>query len=147
MLHFEGDTELSKAPADLWKKLNDASFLVQCIPGVESTSKADATAATCIIRPGLSFVRGTLEINLRIVEAVPGQSLRVLMHAKGIGSSNDVETVLKFAPHQGGLRIHWTADVTNLSGLVRAVPQGLLKGAGQKVINDVWASIQNKLSK
>jgi len=145
MLHFEGDSDFPLPPEPLFARLSDARFLVQCIPGVESVSQAESHRAVCVLRPGLSFVRGTLEIALQVTEAIATTSLRVLAHGKGIGSSNDVEAVLAFAPQDGGTRVHWTADVTNFGGLLKAVPQGLLKGAAQKVIADVWEAVKTKV--
>src|SRR5258708_6606698 len=98
MLHFEGDTDFPQPPAQVFAKLSDARFLVQCIPGVESVKKSESVESVCILRPGFSFVRGTLEITMQIVEAAAATKVRVLAHAKGIGSSNDVEGVLTFAP-------------------------------------------------
>ena len=40
MLQFEGDRDFTLAPADLWAKLTDARFLVQCIPDVDSEDVA-----------------------------------------------------------------------------------------------------------
>jgi carbon monoxide dehydrogenase subunit G len=145
MLRFEGDTNFPQPPAAVFARLSDARFLVQCIPGVESVSQAEPTVAVCVLRTGFSFIRGTLEITLRVVEAVEPQLLRFHAHGKGIGSSNDVEAVLNFAPLDGGTRIHWSADITNLTGLIKAVPQGLLKGAAQKVIADVWTTVQARM--
>jgi carbon monoxide dehydrogenase subunit G len=146
MLHFEGDTDFAKPPAEVFAKLSDARFLVQCIPGVESVTRSEPAESVCILRPGFSFVRGTLEITMRVVEAVAPVKVRVLAHGKGIGSSNDVEGVLLFAEQDGGTRSHWTADVTNLGGLLKAIPQGLLRGAAQKVIADVWESVKLKVA-
>ena len=47
---------------------------------------------------------------------------------------------------EGGSRVHWTVDITELGGLLKAIPQGLLKGAAQKVIDDIWASIASRLA-
>jgi carbon monoxide dehydrogenase subunit G len=146
MLHFEGDTDFPQLPAVVFAKLSDAGFLVQCIPGVEEIKKSEPAASICILRPGFSFVRGTLEITMQVAESVAGSKIGAVAHARGIGSSNDVEAVLLLAPQDGGTRVHWTADVTNLGGLLRAIPQGLLRGAAQKVIADVWESIKAKLA-
>jgi len=146
MLHFEGDTDFPQPPAAVFAKLSDARFLVQCIPGVEQVNTSEPAESICILRPGFSFVRGTLEITVQIVEATDASKIRALAHGKGIGSSNDVEAVLLLAPQDGGTRVHWTADVTNLGGLLKAIPQGLLRGAAQKVIADVWESIRVKLA-
>lgn len=146
MLHFEGDKDFPRPPAELWTKLSDARFLVQCVPGVETVAQAEPAQAVWILRPGLSFMRGTLEITLTIIEAVPETSVRVLAHSKGIGSTSTVEAVLSFAPQVNGTQIHWTADLKELGGLLKAVPQGLLKASAQKVIADVWTEVEAKLA-
>lgn len=145
MLHFEGDTDLAQPPHDAWAKLSDARFLVQCVPGVEKVVQAEPGDAKCVLRPGLSFVRGTLEVTAKIVEAVVDEKVRIACHGKGIGSSNDLDLALAFAPKDAGTRIHWIADVKNLSGLLRAVPSGLLQAAAQKVIAQVWDAAKKKL--
>lgn len=145
MLHFEGDADFPQPPAEIFPRLSDARFLVECIPGVESVRKAEPTEAQCVLRPGLAFVRGTLEITLKVVETAAPTSLRLQAHSKGIGSSNDVTGLLTFTPHDDGTRIHWVADVTNLTGLLKAVPQGLLKGAAMKVIGQVWDAVRERL--
>jgi carbon monoxide dehydrogenase subunit G len=146
MMRFEGDRELSQSPAEVWSKLSDARFLVQCVPDVESISQSQADRAICSIRPGLAFVRGSLELTVQVAEAVPENSVRLLLHTKGIGSSSDVEAFLTLAPRDGGTQVHWIAGIKNLSGLLKAVPQGLIKAAAQKLIADVWAAVIDKLS-
>jgi len=144
-LHFEGDNEFLQPPAELFARLSDARFLVSCLPDVESTTKTETTAAECVVRPGFSFVRGSIQLTLKVAEAVADKSLRILAHGKSIGASNDLELNLNLAPKDSGTRVHWTADITNLTGLLKLAPQGLLKGAAQKVINDVWEAVRKKL--
>ena len=145
MVQFEGDKEIPQPPGEVWQKLSDARFLVQCIPDVESVSQAEADKSVCVLRPGFGFVRGTLELTLQVVEAVPESSVQLLLHTKGIGSSSDVEANLKLTPRDGGTRVHWIAGIKNLSGLLKAVPQGLIKAAAQKVIADVWTAVESRI--
>jgi carbon monoxide dehydrogenase subunit G len=145
MLHFEGDKDFPQAPAELWSKLSDARFLAESIPDVQSVTQAEAQAAALTVRPGFSFVRGTLDVTLRVAEPVEASSVRLLAHSKGIGSSSDVEATLKFAPQGGGTQVHWVVEVKQLGGLLKAVPQGLIKASAQKVIGDVWASVEKRL--
>ena len=140
MLHFEGTQDFAQTPAEVRVKLTDARFLAECIPDRQSLTATSAEEAVCSIRPGFAFVRGSLEVTLRVAE-VTDQSAKLALHSKGIGSSSDVEAVLQFLPHESGTRVQWTADVTSLGGLLKAVPQGLLKAAAQKVIADVWAAL------
>ena len=145
MLHFEGDKDLAQPPSIVWSKLSDARFLVSCIPGVEAIASAEPTTATCTLRPGFAFVRGTLELTLTVTSAVPDQSVHLLLQTRGIGSTSEVEADLAVAPQGTGTRLHWAADVKTLGGLLKAVPQGLIKAAAQKVIADALAAVEAKL--
>jgi carbon monoxide dehydrogenase subunit G len=97
------------------------------------------------LRPAFGFVRGTLDITLRVLDVVPGSSVRYHVHGKGIGSSNEVEAALHATPADGGSHVHWTADVTQLGGLLKAIPPGLIRASAQKVIDDVMNQVQTKL--
>jgi carbon monoxide dehydrogenase subunit G len=145
MLHLQGSQDFAKPVAEVWAKLSDARLLAPCIPGVETIKQADADTAVCVIRPGFTFIRGTLELTLRVRERVPDSLVRLQMNGKGIGSTTEVTAVLNFQPREGGSRVEWTADVT-LGGLLRAVPSGLIQAAAQKVIGDAWAAIAAKMN-
>src|SRR5690349_13576511 len=85
MLKFEGDRDFALAPADLWTKLTDPRFPVQCLPDVETVKESDAEHAAVVLRPSFAFVRGTLDMTMRVVDPAPPTSARVLVHSKGIG--------------------------------------------------------------
>jgi carbon monoxide dehydrogenase subunit G len=143
---FEGDRDFPHPTDALFARLSDARFLVQCIPDVESVKSQEANGAVLVLRPGFSFVRGTLEVTMQIVDAVAPVSERVLLHSKGIGSSSDVEATLTLAAQEGGTRVHWTAEVKSLGGLLKMIPAGLVRGAAEKVINDAWERVTAKLA-
>jgi carbon monoxide dehydrogenase subunit G len=145
MVRFEGDRDFPHSPADLFPKLADAQFLASCLPDVEKLEHADADRAVMVLKPGLAFVRGALDVTLEVVERSPPTSARIRATGKGIGSTSAVEATLAFAAHDGGARVHWTADVTELGGLLKMVPAGLIRGAAQKVVADAWGAIEAKL--
>ena len=146
MLHFEGDREFSQSSSDLWSKLSDPRFLVHCLPDMESVSRVEADLAEFKLRPGLSFVRGTLDVNMRRGECLPEKSVRFTVEGKGIGSTSKVEAVLTLEPAAKLTRVHWRVDIMELGGLLKAIPQGLIKASAQKVISDIWASVEKKLA-
>ena len=146
MLRFEGDRDFRQAPAELWAKLTDARFLVQCIPDVEAVRQVEPGRAGVVLRPGFAFVRGTLDLTLEVVDAVAATSARLLLRAKGMGSSSDVEATLALAPQGEGTRVHWAVEVKALGGLLKPVPQGLIRGAAQKVVTDAWAAVDARLA-
>jgi carbon monoxide dehydrogenase subunit G len=145
MLRFEGDRTLGQPLEVVWTKLTDARFLVKCIPDLESVSTLEPDHLTMVLRPSLAFVRGTLDVDLRVVDAVPQKSVRVINRSKGIGSSSTVDSTLIFSPVDAGTLVHWTAEVKELGGLLKLIPPGLIRGAAQKVINDAWTIVEAKI--
>jgi carbon monoxide dehydrogenase subunit G len=145
MLQFEGDKTFPLPPKDVFAKLSDARFLVECIPNRDAVTLTEEKKAVCTQRPGFAFVRGTIELTIEVVEAVPDTSLRFLQHGKGIGSTSTVETLVTLTPKDAGTQVHWNAEIKNLGGLLKAIPSGLIRGAAQKVSADVWAEIEKRL--
>jgi carbon monoxide dehydrogenase subunit G len=146
MLHFEGDKDFSQPPGEVWTKLTDARFLVQCVPDLQKVSRAEPRTAVCTVRPAVGFVSGSLEVTLQVVDALEPVSARFLLQSKGIGSSNTVEVRMEVTPRDGGgTHVHWAADVTQLGGLLKMVPQGLIQASAQKVIGDVWTATEAKM--
>src|SRR5438105_2839772 len=84
---FEGDRDFPLKLSDVWAKLRDARWLVQCIPDTSPGEHGEPDRATCSVRPGFAFVRGSLDVVLEVAEAAESQSLRFLVTSKGIGSS------------------------------------------------------------
>jgi carbon monoxide dehydrogenase subunit G len=98
-----------------------------------------------VIRPSFAFVRGTLELSILVTEAVPDQSVGLHLRTKGIGNTSTVEALLTLAPQAAGTHVHWRAQVTEMGGLLKMVPEGLVRGAAQKVIADVWTAVEAHL--
>lgn len=142
---FEGDRDFPLKLSDVWAKLRDARWLVQCIPDASPGEHGEPDRATCAVRPGFAFARGSLDVVLEVAEAAENQTLRFLVASKGIGSSADVETILTFSSHDSATRVHWKAEIKRLGGLLKAVPAGLIRGAAQKVIEDVWTSVTERM--
>ena len=145
MLHFEGDRDFPLSPVDLWAKLRDARFLVTCIPEAAVQGVPERDKAACSVRPGFAFAGGSLDTTVEILDAKESTELRFRLSSKGIGTSSEVESMLTIAAAPGGSRVHWVADVKQLGGLLKAVPSGLIRGAAQKTIEDVWEGIGRKV--
>jgi carbon monoxide dehydrogenase subunit G len=146
MAHFEGDRDFTLPLAQVWLKLSDCRFLAECVPGMVSVRDASAESAVCVLKPGFSFVRGTLEVTLRRTEATPETALKYQVDGKGIGSSSRVVAALGLSPQGTGTHLHWSADITELGGLLRAIPQGLIKASAERVILDAWTAIDGRMT-
>ncbi|MGE3804251.1 MAG: SRPBCC domain-containing protein [Gemmataceae bacterium] len=145
MLEFSGERDFGRPVAEVFAKLGDVNFLSRCIPGAEGVSCPAPDTITGTLRPGFSFMRGTMNLTVRILEATPESTIRYQLAGKGIGSSNTVEVTLNLAPSARGTHAHYQAKVTEMGGLLKAIPQGLVKASAQKVIGDVWNEVDARL--
>lgn len=143
MIHFEG-TENFGVPLDvLYAKVTDASFLVNAMPDAEVV-EATPDRGVWKLKPGLSFLKGTIETTITVAERTPNAAKYTIV-GKGIGATSTVVADLKFEATEAGSRINWTGDVTALTGLLKLVPKGLMQATAQKVIADVWAAVHKAL--
>jgi carbon monoxide dehydrogenase subunit G len=145
-LHFEGERRLALPVGEVWPKLRDARFLVTCIPDATIAGEPTVDRAECVVKPNLTFVRGNLDVVVEMLEATEPRGLTVGILSKGIGSSSDVRAWLEFASEGEGTHIRWQADVLQLGGLLKMVPAGLIRGAANKAIDDLWNGIERRLA-
>lgn len=146
MLQFQGTEDLPRPPKEVWAQLSEADRLVEFVPDRESVKSAASDEAVCIVHPSLGFMRGNLEMTVRVLERQPENAVRVNFHSKGVGASSDVEVAIRLEPlGELATRVQWTAEVKQLTGLLRMVPQGLVRGAAQKVVGEVWTNVRAKL--
>ncbi|AWM36588.1 Carbon monoxide dehydrogenase subunit G (CoxG) [Gemmata obscuriglobus] len=145
MIHFEGDKRIGRPVAEVAAKLSDAGFLANSVPDAE-VSENTPDRATGKIKPKLSFLTGSLTLHAEVTTRVPGKSVAYRIETKTMGASSTVETTLVFGEAEGGTLVHWTGDIVAVTGLLKMVPKGLLEGTAKKVIEDVWAAVESKIT-
>lgn len=146
MLVFQGEKQFGNEPAIVWARLRDASFLVQCIPDASIEGAPTRDEAFASVRPGFSFVRGNLDITLHIIGSDEPRLVKALVLSKGVGANSEIEVAVAVSAGGQGTHVEWNAEVKTLGGLLKMAPTGLVRGAAQKVIEDVWANIEQRLA-
>lgn len=146
MQRIEGTYEFRLPMADLWTKLTDLPFLTRCLPDVASVKEMTDQKAALVVKPGFSFVRGELNLTLEKIDETPPVMARLRAHTKGVGTTSEVEAAFCLENITGGTRVHWSADVKELGGLLKAVPQGLVQAAAQRIVLDMMRGIEKNLS-
>jgi carbon monoxide dehydrogenase subunit G len=145
MIHFEGDKSFPLPIAQSSERLSDAGFLANCLPDAQ-VSEAAPEKAVWKLKPKLSFITGSLNVEMTRTEHVLGQSVAFRVFAKAIGATSTVLTHLTFTEAPGGgTAVHWTGDLTEVTGLLKIVPKGLIEGSARKVIEDVWVAVAEKM--
>lgn len=147
MIKLQGQKDYTVSADILWGKLSDMQFLVDCVPDKHDPKLVSPTKAEMIIRPNIAFLKGELTLVLEKTAETPPTAATLTLSTKGIGTTSTVvaQFEVQSAP-SGGSRLLWSAEVTQLGGLLKAVPKGFIQGAAQKQINDLLTSLETKLA-
>jgi carbon monoxide dehydrogenase subunit G len=140
-MRFQGERTYAQPPDVLFAQLGDARLLVQAVPDATVTGSPTADEAHCTVRPSFTFTRGNLDVTLRVADRQPTSALRFSIASKTLGGGADVDVALSLTPEGAGTKVAWQADLVKLSGLLKMVPTGLIRGAAQKVIDDAWTAL------
>ena len=95
----------------------------------------------------MPFARGATALTLRIAEVDEPSHLCVMVVGQGANFTSDVETHLTLSEHQGGTRVHWSADVKKLGGMLQMAPTAQVHAAAQKITQEVWSLVSARIGK
>ena len=146
MTQLSGEEHFTLEQTEIWARLTDTEFLAGCLPGLERVESDDSAFLVCRVRPGLSFLKGTIKVTLDAYGRQPPDSLRIRVHSKGIGSSALVETAVELTADDGGTRLAWVAEIVELGGLLKPVSRSLIQASARKVIADGWSGFRDALT-
>lgn len=144
-LDLEGVEHFSSKPDDVFRVLTDIDLMPTLIPDLQSSEKVDPQQLKCVVRPGFSFIRGKLNITIKLEDLAPPESAMMQIAARGIGTEIDIESRFNLSPEGEGTAMAWSANVTRLKGLVSAVSPALTSAAAGVVLRSGWTEIRKAL--
>jgi carbon monoxide dehydrogenase subunit G len=146
VLEFQGEELFACSPEKLFAALTDTEVLAATIPDLESSEKTGPHGMKCVVRPGFSFLRGTMKMDVAIKDLVPPKSAAMQVQAKGIGATLDIVSTMEIEPVDGGkAKLLWKARVEKLSGLVATVSRPLIQGAAGQVAKATWEKVRKRV--
>jgi carbon monoxide dehydrogenase subunit G len=144
MLTLAGQ-EVFKAPADqVFVEVTDLKKLSECIPDLQSYELLDENHLKCVVRPGFSFLRMKMKVDLTVVRYAAQRTATMLADARGIGASMAVQSRLQVSERPSGSVLDWSAEVVQMTGLVATISADLVRGAADQVIRDSWAKLRRQ---
>src|SRR6478672_9879544 len=82
---FGGHEQFASSPEKLFSLLTDLDSLAATIPDLVSAEKVDERTMRCVVRPGFSFLRGTMKLEIVMNEVTAPESATMNVSAQGIG--------------------------------------------------------------
>lgn len=146
-LEFGGEERFEAPPQKVYALLTDLDAMARTIPDLVSSEKVDEQTLRCVVRPGFSFMRGTMKLAISLADCQPPEQAAMNVAAQGIGVSMAVVSQLRVVPEGDGTRLEWQARVEQLKGLIAAVSPGLIKAAADQVIRHAWGEVRKELER
>ncbi len=143
-MQTHGDRNFRLPPDALFARLGDARWLVSTLTNVH-VQRADTDEAVWSMRPALSFLSGSIENTLSIVERQPNSRIRLRIHTRGIGATAEVEIRLDLQPSAEATAVRWSMSIPQMTGLLKLAPKGLLQATAGKVVEEVWNQVETAL--
>ncbi|MCE9606107.1 MAG: SRPBCC family protein [Planctomycetia bacterium] len=144
-LQFGGEERFVAPPTKVYALLTDLDGLAASIPDLVSAERVDERTLQCTVRPGFSFLRGTMKLRITLDDLAPPSAATLKIDAQGIGVAMKVVSQMQIDADGTGTKIVWRAEVPEMKGLVATVSPGLVKAAADQVIRHGWRQMHEKL--
>lgn len=146
---IHGERRITAERSRVWAALMDQEMLRIAIPGCEQlTATADASYALRV-KVGISAIRGTYDGSVRMSEAQPGHSYRLVASGAGMGGGAEGDAVITLVEDWDGTVVRYQADVKARGAIARSgtvvnplivsgqLHGGIAQGIGQALIEEV----------
>lgn len=140
-----GEEHFAVSQERVYALVTDLDAMAAAMPDLVSAERVDERTLKCVVRPGFSFLRGTMRLAITLLECEKPARAAMNVDAQGIGLSMRVASQLQIASEGNGSRLEWTAQIDELKGLISAVSPGLIKAAAEQVIRHAWGQVRRQL--
>ena len=146
MIELQGEQRFEQPKGVVADNLANLSALSRAIPGLDQIESNDGTTLVCRIRPALSFLTGTLRTTIVKQPASASEPIQLRINSRGIGGGATVTTRFQIAGGDTDAIVTWTAEVEELTGLLKPVGASLVQAAMEKVIDSSWDGFRAQLT-
>lgn len=144
-MEFGGAEHFAAPQEQVYALLTDLEAMSTIIPDLVSAEKVDDRTLKCVVKPGFSFLRGTMRLTITLGDCQPCEAAAMNVDAQGIGVGMSISSQLHVLPEDTGSRLEWQARIDQVKGLISAVSPTLIKAAADQVIRHSWAAVRSKL--
>jgi carbon monoxide dehydrogenase subunit G len=143
---FGGSEEFTVPPERVFGVLTDLDRMAGLIPDLSSTNKPDQRTLEAVVKPGFSFLRGTMKLRMELADVEPPHRATMRVASQGIGVAMKIESTFDVQPTPMGCRLDWHARVTEMKGLIATVSSALVKAAADQVIRQTWKQVHAEVN-
>ena len=137
-MEFEGTFSTPARIEKVWSTFFDPQGMKPCVPDLELMEIFDPMHHRLVFQVGLSFIKGTFDVDVRLMDVQMPNHARVKAHGTGQGSGVDVDATVDLMETAEGTDMHWKADA-HIVGKLATVGTRLIESTVEKRIDEFFA--------
>ena len=139
-----GEFEVRRSPEEVYDFLVDPQKFSPLLPDFESVSVQDANHFKVQVKVGISYIKGTAEINMLLAEADRPSRAQYKGEGKVAGGNVAIVAGFNLAPVAAGTKVTWQGEA-QVFGRLTSVAGGLLEPLGKKNVQRLIDALQAAL--
>ncbi|HXE89964.1 MAG TPA: carbon monoxide dehydrogenase subunit G [Terriglobales bacterium] len=144
-ISLSGEFEVKKSPEEVYEFLTDPKRFCPLLPGYQGSTIVDDKNFTVKVNVGVSHIRGTADVKLRLAEAEKPRRARYEGQGRMAGSSISLNAGFDLSKTGAGTKVAWKGESQIFGGLA-SMAGGLLEPMAKKNIQQVIDGLQKALS-
>jgi uncharacterized protein len=139
-----GEFEVKRKADEVYDFLTDPRKFAPLLPDFQSVSVHDDTHCNIQVKVGISYIKGTADMNLQLAEAERPIRAQYKGEGKVAGGNVAVTAGFKLSPVTGGTKVAWQGEA-QVFGRLTSVAGGLLEPLGKKNVQKLIDALQAAL--
>lgn len=142
-MDLEGKHRLHGSPEQVWNALHDTVLLVRCVPGCKQIEWIGTDTLEAEIELSIGNAHRSYKGRVRIADAEPHQSYKLLFGEDGHASS--VTALIELEADEGHTRLHYTVDA-QLDGYLARIGTPIAKAVAKRIAKRFFKHLNTELA-
>jgi carbon monoxide dehydrogenase subunit G len=139
-MKISGHKIIAATPEITYGLLTDPAVLVRTMPGLKKLEPAEENSYTAEMEIGVAAIKGKYKGRMRVADAEPAVSYRLLMEGQGPGGFVSVNIVVTFAGQNDGTDVVYEGEA-QIGGTIAGVGQRMLSGVANYLVNQFFTAV------
>jgi uncharacterized protein len=140
-IKLDGEFEVLRTPEEVYDFLTDPNRFAPLLPDFQSVTIRDANHFNIHVKVGISYIKGTADMNLQLAEAERPRRAQYKGEGKVAGGNVAVIAGFSLSAIDSGTKVAWQGEA-QVFGRLTSVAGGLLEPLGKKNVQKLIDALQ-----
>jgi carbon monoxide dehydrogenase subunit G len=144
-INFGGDFTVPRKRDDVYSFLTDPNRFAPLLPEFQSLSVQDDKNFNVRVSVGVSYIRGTADVKMELVQAQRPQRAQYKGRGSVAGGNVDIVAGFDLEEAAAGTKVRWSGDA-QIFGRLTSMAGGLLEPLARKNVQKLIDGLQKALT-